>query len=71
MSVPVRPRTLGELRRSGYRPRTVREEVHANLVRKLEAGEALFPGIIGDVDPITNRGVAKGRRPSADWGGPD
>jgi magnesium chelatase subunit I len=42
-----RPRTLGELRRSGYQPKTVREEIHANLVRKLEAGEPLFPGIIG------------------------
>ncbi len=52
MSDPVRPRTLGELRRSGYRPRTVREEVHANLVRKLEAGEALFPGIVGYQDTV-------------------
>jgi magnesium chelatase subunit I len=47
MSTAPKPRTLGELRRAGYRPRTVREEVHANLVRKLEAGERLFPGIVG------------------------
>ncbi len=45
--MPTKPRTLGELRRAGYRPQTVREEVHATLVRKLEAGEALFPGILG------------------------
>src|SRR5215510_10888115 len=48
----VKPRTLGELRRSGYQPRTVREEVHANLVRKLESGEALFPGIVGYQDTV-------------------
>ena len=42
-----RPRTLGELRAAGYRPRTVREEVRANLKRKLAAREPLFPGIVG------------------------
>jgi magnesium chelatase subunit I len=29
------------------RPRTVKDEVRANLIRKLRAGETLFPGIIG------------------------
>ncbi len=48
----MKPRTLGELRRTGYQPKTVREEVHANLVRKLEAGEALFPGIVGYQDTV-------------------
>jgi magnesium chelatase subunit I len=43
----TKPRTLGELRRAGYRPTTVREEVHRNLVRALEAGRPLFPGIVG------------------------
>ncbi len=42
-----RPRTLGELRASGYRPRTVRDEIRANLKRKLAAREPLFPGIVG------------------------
>lgn len=46
-TVSQRPRTLGELRRAGYRPRTVRQEVHANLVSRLQRGEPLFPGIIG------------------------
>ncbi|MGH7320550.1 MAG: magnesium chelatase [Candidatus Rokuibacteriota bacterium] len=46
------PHTLGELRRSGYQPKTVREEVHANLVRKLEAGGVLFPGLIGYEDTV-------------------
>ena len=39
--------TLGELRTSGYRSRPVRQEIRDNLVRKLRAGDALFPGIIG------------------------
>ena len=42
-----RPRTVGELRASGYRPRTVREEIRANLKGKLAAREPLFPGIVG------------------------
>jgi magnesium chelatase subunit I len=45
--VSRRPRTLGELRASGYRPRTVRAEVRANLKHKLAAREELFPGILG------------------------
>ncbi|HSD10977.1 MAG TPA: magnesium chelatase [Candidatus Binatia bacterium] len=41
------PRTYGELRRSGYRVRTVREEMRANLLRHLQSGGRLFPGILG------------------------
>jgi magnesium chelatase subunit I len=47
MSESPPQRTLAELRASGYAPRTVREELRANLLRKLAAGEDLFPGIIG------------------------
>src|SRR5882757_2130058 len=39
--------TLGDLRRSGFRTRSVKQEIRDNLVRKLQAGEKLFPGIIG------------------------
>ena len=42
-----RARTLGDLRASGYRPRTVREEMRANLIKKIRTGEALFPGVVG------------------------
>src|SRR3954471_16505689 len=41
------PQTLGELRRSGVRSRPVKHEIRDNLVRKLQAGAPLFPGIIG------------------------
>ena len=39
--------TLGELKRQNYRPRPVKDELRANLLRKLRAGEKLFPGIVG------------------------
>jgi magnesium chelatase subunit I len=39
--------TLGGLRTSGYRSRPVKQEIRDNLVRKLQAGDTLFPGIIG------------------------
>src|SRR5947199_5406531 len=39
--------TLGDVRRSGYRSKPVKQEIRDNLVRKLQTGETLFPGIIG------------------------
>src|SRR5437762_2058444 len=39
--------TLGELRQARLHSRPVKQEIRDNLVRKLKAGEALFPGIIG------------------------
>src|SRR5438034_1035288 len=45
MAAPIE--TLGDLRRSGEPSRPVKQEIRDNLVRKLQAGETLFPGIIG------------------------
>jgi magnesium chelatase subunit I len=42
-----RPTTLGELKASGYRPRSVKEEIRQNLRAKLAAKDRLFPGILG------------------------
>src|SRR3977135_837163 len=39
--------TLGELRQARLRKRPVKQEIRDNLMRKLTAGEPLFPGIIG------------------------
>lgn len=47
-----RPETLGALRAAGYRRRSVKDELRANLVAKLRAGEDLFPGIIGYDDSV-------------------
>ena len=42
-----RPKTVAELRASGVGVVPVKEEMRRNLVRKMNAGERLFPGIIG------------------------
>jgi magnesium chelatase subunit I len=39
--------TLAELRASGYRPRSVKEEMRSNLVERLRAEQPLLPGILG------------------------
>src|SRR5213082_90461 len=43
----ARARTLGELKASGYRSRSVKEELRHNLIEKLETNEPLFEGIVG------------------------
>jgi magnesium chelatase subunit I len=47
-----KPRTLGELRASGYRRRSVKSELRENLISRLKKGEPLFPGIIGYEDTV-------------------
>src|ERR1043166_907014 len=47
-----RPATLGQLRASGYRSVPVKDEMRANLIRKLKAGEKIFDGIIGYDDTV-------------------
>ena len=39
--------TIGELRASGYRVLSVREELRKNLIARIQAGDKLFPGIVG------------------------
>ncbi|MDE2763345.1 MAG: magnesium chelatase [Gemmatimonadota bacterium] len=46
------PPTLGGLKAAGYRGRSVKDELRDNLIRKLEAGETLFPGIHGYEDSV-------------------
>jgi len=45
-------RTLRELRESGYRIRTVRQEMRSNLLALMERGERILPGIIGFDDSV-------------------
>ena len=42
-----RPKTIAELKRSGYKVLTVKDEIRKNLIEKLRRKEPLFPGIIG------------------------
>lgn len=44
--------TLGELRATGYRPRTVKAEIRANLLARLAAGEDPWPGLHGLQDTV-------------------
>jgi magnesium chelatase subunit I len=46
-SPAARATTLGELKAAGYRTRSVKEELRHNLIRKLEAHEPKFEGIVG------------------------
>ena len=47
-----RPATVGQLKETGYRPATVKDELRRNVIRKLKAGEELFPGIVGYRDSV-------------------
>jgi magnesium chelatase subunit I len=42
-----RPHTLGELKESGYKSESVKDELRRNLVARLRTGQPLFPGIMG------------------------
>src|SRR3954451_21273420 len=44
--------TLGELRQARLHKRSVKQEIRDNLMRKLQAGDPLFPGIIGYDDTV-------------------
>ncbi|MBO9632537.1 MAG: sigma 54-interacting transcriptional regulator [Chitinophagaceae bacterium] len=44
--------TLGQLKASGYKPRSVKDEIRANLIAKLQQQENTFKGIIGYEDTV-------------------
>jgi magnesium chelatase subunit I len=46
------PRTLGELKRSGYKVVPIKEEMRHNLIRRIRAGQPLFDGIYGYEDSV-------------------
>ncbi len=39
--------TLGELKEAGYKPKSIKDEIRQNLIKKLEVKEETFSGIIG------------------------
>ena len=45
-------KTLGELRASGYKPRSIKEEMRENLIAKLQNKETVFEGILGFEDTV-------------------
>ncbi len=44
--------TLGELKKSGYTSRSIKDEIRHNLVSKIKARENPFPGILGYEDTV-------------------
>jgi magnesium chelatase subunit I len=40
-------KSLGELKESGYKPRSIKEELRNNLILKLKQGKEIFPGVLG------------------------
>ncbi len=52
ISLVNRPLTLAELRNSGWESKTVKQEIHDNFLAKLQAGEELYPGIVGYDDTV-------------------
>ena len=45
-------KTLGELKKAGYKRRTVKEEIRENLIKKLQQKEPTFSNIIGYEDTV-------------------
>ncbi|MBL7814613.1 MAG: magnesium chelatase [Saprospiraceae bacterium] len=39
--------TLGELKKSGYQPKSIKQELRDNLIKKLKNKDETFPGILG------------------------
>ncbi|GMU34363.1 MAG: magnesium chelatase [Planctomycetia bacterium] len=48
----TKPRTVAELKASGWKSRSVKQELHDNLLKLLSAHEDIFPGIIGYEDTV-------------------
>jgi magnesium chelatase subunit I len=52
MPTTERPTTIAELRGSGWRSRTVKDELRANLIARLADGRDVLPGIVGYDDSV-------------------
>jgi magnesium chelatase subunit I len=44
--------TLGELKASGYQPKSIKEEIRQNLIARLKSSEPTFSGIVGYDDTV-------------------
>ncbi len=48
----ARPQTFGELKKSGWKPASVKEEMRRNLIERMREGRPLFDGIFGYEDSV-------------------
>jgi magnesium chelatase subunit I len=63
-SASNKPHTIGELRASGYKPLSMKEEMRRNLIKLIKAKKTVFPGIIGydnSVIPQVENAVISGQ----------
>ena len=59
----ARPATIAELKASGWKDRSVKDELRENLIERLRDGDRLFPGIVGydhTVIPALERSILAG-----------
>ena len=74
MALPAHPQpaTVGQLRSSGYQPRTTKQELRANLLRRLGSDEVAIrtPARTAELSPPKTSGVVRridaGRREDVD-----
>jgi len=52
ITTAAKPATLAELRSSGWRSKSVKQEIHDNFLAKLANGDELYPGIVGYDDTV-------------------
>ena len=52
MTTRSRPETFGGLRETGWRSRTVKDELRSNLLARLAAGSETLPGVVGYEDTV-------------------
>ncbi|MEO8853507.1 MAG: magnesium chelatase, partial [Ginsengibacter sp.] len=45
-------KTLGQLKEINYKPKSIKEELRENLIKKIGKKEITFPGIIGYEDSV-------------------
>ncbi len=45
-------KTLGELKKAGYTSKSIKQEIRENLIKKIQAKENPFPGILGYEDSV-------------------
>jgi magnesium chelatase subunit I len=46
------PSTLGDLKKTNYKPQSIKDEMRANLIEKIKSQETIFPGIYGFDDTV-------------------
>src|SRR3954447_1116838 len=51
-TISARPSTFAEVRAGVLRSRNIKKEIHDNFIAKLQAGEELYPGIVGYDDTV-------------------